>query len=126
MSEVSKSKEFEKAAEDSRKLKTKPNNDDLLQLYALYKIGIQETPEEPGMFDFKVTLSIHFSSNEPRLIAEPFRQKGRAKKRAWQELVDEGVTPEEAQKRYVTLVEKLKETYGYDADKEPEVIGAGS
>lgn len=45
------------------------------------------------------------------------------KKNAWQKLVDEGVTPEEAQKRYVQLVEKLKSAYGYDESKEPEPVG---
>ncbi len=50
-------------------------------------------------------------------------QQGKAKKRAWQKIVDEGVTPEEAQKRYVELVEKLKSAYGYDSKKEPEAVG---
>ena len=59
-------------------------------------------------------------------MAERFNPKGKAKKRAWQALVDEGVTPEKAQSRYVALVEKLKESHGYDADKEPEVVGGRS
>jgi diazepam-binding inhibitor (GABA receptor modulating acyl-CoA-binding protein) len=50
--------------------------------------------------------------------------QGKAKKNAWQKVVDEGITAEEAQERYVALVEKLKETYGYDADKAPEAVGA--
>jgi diazepam-binding inhibitor (GABA receptor modulator, acyl-CoA-binding protein) len=33
------------------------------------------------------------------------------------------VTPEQAQEKYVALVEKMKETYGYDATKEPEAVG---
>jgi len=38
-------------------------------------------------------------------------------------VVDEGITKEQAQERYVELVEKLKETYGYDANKEAEAVG---
>jgi hypothetical protein len=78
------------------------------------------------MFDLKVINTLHpLLLYEPQLNAEPSRLKGKAKKNAWQQLVEEGVTPKEAQSRYVTLVEKLKETYGYDADKEPEPVGAG-
>jgi diazepam-binding inhibitor (GABA receptor modulator, acyl-CoA-binding protein) len=60
------------------------------------------------------------------LTVEIFQPKGKAKRNAWEALVEQKVTPEEAQRRYVELVEKLKETYGYDADKEPEVIGGGT
>ncbi|KAK3187387.1 acyl-CoA-binding protein (ACBP)/diazepam binding inhibitor (DBI)/endozepine (EP) [Lecanicillium sp. MT-2017a] len=67
---------FQKAAEESKKLKATPSNDELLELYALYK--------------------------------------GKAKKNAWQKLVDEGVSAEDAQQRYIDLVEKLKGVYGFD------------
>jgi diazepam-binding inhibitor (GABA receptor modulating acyl-CoA-binding protein) len=50
--------------------------------------------------------------------------QGKAKKAAWQKIADEGVTPEEAQSKYVTLVENMKTTYGYDESKEPEAVGA--
>ncbi|KEZ41274.1 hypothetical protein SAPIO_CDS7365 [Scedosporium apiospermum] len=97
--------DFLKAAEDSKKLTSKPSNEELLELYALYKVGngedITKAPA-PGMFDLK----------------------GKAKKNAWQKLVDEGVTTEQAQERYVALVEQLKEKYGYDADKVPEAVGS--
>ena len=43
--------------------------------------------------------------------------------KAWQKIVDEGVTPEQAQKQYVELVDKLKGKYGYDANKKPEPVG---
>jgi hypothetical protein len=33
-------------------------------------------------------------------------------------------TPEEAQTKYIALIEKLKEEYGFDADKVPEAVGA--
>lgn len=39
-------------------------------------------------------------------------RQGKAKRKAWQKVVDEGVTPEEAQKRYVELVNQLLDTYG--------------
>lgn len=50
--------------------------------------------------------------------------QGKTKHKAWKKIDDEGVTAEEAQKQYVELVEKLKDKYGYDADKEPEPVGA--
>ncbi|KAI9892488.1 MAG: hypothetical protein M1814_001445 [Vezdaea aestivalis] len=102
---TTKSPEFTKAVEDSRKLKEKPSNDDLLVLYALFKQGTQDPPidkaETPGIFDLK----------------------GKAKKAAWQKIVTDGVTPEEAQEKYVALVEALKEKHGFDPNKAPEAVG---
>lgn len=105
MAALQQSAEFQKAVDDSRKLKAKPTNDELLELYALFKQGTQDPPidksENPGVFDLK----------------------GKAKKRAWQKVADEGVTPEQAQSRYVELVERLKTAYGFDQSKEPEAVG---
>ncbi|EEQ85603.1 hypothetical protein RJZ56_006555 [Blastomyces dermatitidis] len=102
---VSKSPEFEAAVEASRKLSTKPSDDDLLELYALFKQGTQEPPFEeapkPGTFDFK----------------------GKYKYNSWKKVADEGLSSEDAQKQYVELIEKLKEKYGYDEGKEPEQVG---
>ncbi|KAM3537717.1 hypothetical protein ARSEF1564_009363, partial [Beauveria bassiana] len=45
---------FKKAAEDSKKLLAKPSNDELLELYGLYKVGNAEdisSAPAPGMFD---------------------------------------------------------------------------
>lgn len=99
------SPEFQKAVQESRQLKAKPTNDELLQLYGLFKQATQDPPIEksdnPGAFDLK----------------------GKAKKRAWQKLVDEGVTPEQAQKQYVELVEKLKASYGFGVNGEGEGDG---
>jgi diazepam-binding inhibitor (GABA receptor modulating acyl-CoA-binding protein) len=50
--------------------------------------------------------------------------QGKAKKNAWQKIVDEGVTPDQAQEKYVALVEKLKASLGYDENKVPESVGA--
>lgn len=47
--------QFEQAAEKVKKLKTSPNNDELLVLYALYKQGTvgDNTTAKPGMLDLK-------------------------------------------------------------------------
>ncbi|KAI4249044.1 MAG: hypothetical protein L6R42_009096, partial [Xanthoria sp. 1 TBL-2021] len=46
---------FEKAVKDSRNLKAKPDNDELLELYSLFKQGSQDPSfaeaTKPGMFD---------------------------------------------------------------------------
>ncbi|KAK4986108.1 acyl-CoA-binding protein (ACBP)/diazepam binding inhibitor (DBI)/endozepine (EP) [Elasticomyces elasticus] len=86
---------FKKAVGDSRKLSAKPTDDELLQLYGLFKQGTQDPPIEqttaPGMFELKE----------------------KAKRKAWQKLVDEGVKPADAQKQYVALVESLKKKHGF-------------
>ncbi|RYP82038.1 hypothetical protein DL770_005721 [Monosporascus sp. CRB-9-2] len=99
------SEAFQKAAEDSKKLTSKPDNDDLLDLYALYKVANGEDFSKapaPGMFDLK----------------------GKAKYNAWRKVVDEGVKPEQAQEKYIAKVEEMKTKYGYDENKEPEAVGA--
>ncbi|CAG8952382.1 hypothetical protein HYFRA_00001129 [Hymenoscyphus fraxineus] len=136
---------FETAVTDSKKLTSKPNSDDLLSLYGIsfssplplshsisrsiytapfspqfqwtranegYRTGLYKVAhgediskaETPGMFDIK----------------------GKSKKKAWQAVVDEGIDAETAKQRYVDLVEKMKVTYGYDANKAPEEVGAGA
>jgi diazepam-binding inhibitor (GABA receptor modulating acyl-CoA-binding protein) len=52
-----------------------------------------------------------------------FDLKGKAKKKAWQQIVVDGVTPEEAQTKYIELIESMKKKYGFDASKEPEAVG---
>lgn len=96
---------FQTAVADSKKLTAKPSNDELLDIYALYKVATGEditTAPAPGMFDLK----------------------GKAKKNAWQKVVDEGITAEEAQEKYVAYIEELKAKHGYDADKVPETVGS--
>jgi len=88
--------DFETAVTDSRKLTSKPSNDDLLELYALYKIATGEDiskAEKPGVFDLK----------------------GKAKYNAWKARVDEGISQDDAKQKYVALVESLKEKHGYSA-----------
>lgn len=57
---------------------------------------------------------------------EANKQQGKAKKRSWQKVVDEGLTSDEAKAKYIALVETLKEKYGYDANKVAEAVGGGS
>jgi len=99
--------DFDTAVADSKKLTSKPSNEHLLELYGLYKVATGEDitqADNPGTFDLK----------------------GKAKKRAWQKIVDEGLTVDEAKERYVKLVALMKEKYGYDADKVPEAVGGTS
>ncbi|KAK4157315.1 putative fatty acid binding protein [Chaetomidium leptoderma] len=101
---VAQSEAFQKAVVDSKKLTSKPSNDDLLEIYALYKIGTGEDIEKaakPGMFDLK----------------------GKAKYNAWQKAVDDDLTPEQAQEKYVAKIEEMKAAYGYDENKQPEAVG---
>ncbi|TKX27617.1 fatty-acyl-CoA binding protein [Elsinoe australis] len=63
------SAQFKKAVEDSRKLKQKPSDTELLD--------------------------------------------EKAKRNAWQKIVDQGVSPQDAQTRYIKLVDELKKKYGY-------------
>ena len=76
---------FEKAAMAAKSLPERPDNDTLLQLYALFKQGSDGdlNGDRPGFFDFV----------------------GVAKYEAWEKLID---TPQEvAQSRYIRLVRDL-------------------
>ncbi len=77
--------QFDQAAEDIKKLAERPDNDTLLKLYALYKQGAEGPVNgpKPGFFDFV----------------------GTAKYEAWAKLED--MSQEDAQKKYVALVNKL-------------------
>jgi len=82
------SQAFLDAAEEVKKLKTKPSNDHLLLLYGLYKqvtVGDNNTAE-PGMFSFE----------------------GKAKWKAWNE--HKGKPKDQAEKEYIAEVEALKKT----------------
>lgn len=76
---------FEKAAKDVKKLTSRPSDDDLLELYGLYKQATEGDArgDKPGMFNFVA----------------------RAKFEAWEELA--GTSSEDAMKRYVKKVESL-------------------
>lgn len=76
---------FEQAAIAVKSLPSKPDNDTLLQLYALYKQGSSGdvSGEKPGFFDFVAT----------------------AKYEAWESL--KGLSEDDARQRYIELVSKL-------------------
>ena len=78
-------RQFEQAAVDIKQLGTRPDNDTLLKLYALYKQGSQGDIRTlpPGFFDFV----------------------GTAKHEAWADLA--GMPRDEAMRRYVALVRQL-------------------
>jgi acyl-CoA-binding protein len=50
--------------------------------------------------------------------------QGKAKYKSWKKLSEEGITVDEAKERYVKKIEEMKETYGYDANKQPEAVGS--
>ncbi len=78
--------QFEQAAKDIKDLSERPDNDTLLKLYALYKQGADGdvSGPKPGFFDFV----------------------GTAKYEAWAKL--KGTAGDEAMKKYVDLVKKLR------------------
>ncbi|XP_063788894.1 acyl-CoA-binding protein [Pseudophryne corroboree] len=84
--------DFEKAAEEVKKLKSTPTDQEMLETYALYKqatVGDVNTAR-PGMLDFK----------------------GKAKWDAWE--AKKGTSQEDARACYIKHVEELKGKYGTD------------
>lgn len=81
---------FEDAASRVKSLTARPSNEQLLNLYALYKQATEGDVhgDKPGMFDFK----------------------GAAKYSAWESL--NGTSTEQAQEQYVALVDELIATVG--------------
>ena len=79
-------KKFAKASTDAQNLKTRPADEDMLRMYALYKQATtgDASGDRPGAFDFV----------------------GRAKYDAWARL--KGTDKDKAMKSYVDLVERLK------------------
>ncbi|XP_030309647.1 acyl-CoA-binding protein [Calypte anna] len=81
---------FQKAAEEVKKLKSQPTDQEMLDIYSHYKqatVGDVNT-DRPGMLDFK----------------------GKAKWDAWNAL--KGTSKEDAMKAYIAKVEELKGKYG--------------
>jgi diazepam-binding inhibitor (GABA receptor modulator, acyl-CoA-binding protein) len=81
--------QFEAAAARSKELTKRPGNEELLQLYALYKQGSEGdvNEERPGGFDFKAI----------------------AKHDAWAEL--KGKSKEQAMQEYIAFMDKLYQQY---------------
>lgn len=78
---------FEQAAQAAHSLPSRPDNDTLLKLYALFKQGTDGdvSGDRPGFFDFV----------------------GAAKYEAWEKLA--GMDSQTAMQQYIDLVERLKE-----------------
>ncbi len=78
--------DFNSSVAQSKELPSRPSNEDLLQLYALYKQATDgdASGERPGGFDFKAI----------------------AKFDAWSE--KKGLSKEQAKSEYIALVNKLK------------------
>ena len=84
------SEEFLLAADIVKKLKEKPTDEELLELYGLYKqatVGDNNQPE-PGFLDFK----------------------GKSKHKSW--LANKGMSSHDAEVNYITFVNKLIQAYG--------------
>jgi diazepam-binding inhibitor (GABA receptor modulator, acyl-CoA-binding protein) len=81
--------QFEDAAARSKQFTKRPTNEELLQLYALYKQATagDVSGERPGGFDFKAI----------------------AKFDAWEEM--KGKPKEQAMQEYIGLVDKLHQHY---------------
>jgi acyl-CoA-binding protein len=81
---------FQNASDEVTELPSRPEQDTLLELYALYKQGTEGDVkgDRPGMLSFKK----------------------RAKYDAWADL--EGKPSDEAKRDYINLVEELKEEQG--------------
>lgn len=83
--------QFDKAALDVKKLKSLPSDNDLLELYGLFKqatVGDADPSKAPGFLDLK----------------------GKAKFAAWTS--NSGKSKEEAQKAYIAKVESLIASIG--------------
>ncbi|XP_023154468.1 acyl-CoA-binding protein isoform X2 [Amphiprion ocellaris] len=81
---------FDAAASEVKQLKAKPTDDEMLQVYSLFKqatVGDVNTAR-PGMLDFT----------------------GKAKWDAWEK--QKGKSKEDAMNEYINLVEELKNKYG--------------
>jgi len=78
--------EFEKASVESKELPSRPSDQDMLKIYALYKQATKGdvTGDRPGLFDFVAG----------------------AKYDAWEE--QKGKSTEAAMQEYIDLITKLK------------------
>jgi len=85
---------FDKAAADVKEFTKKPTNEELLEIYALFKqgtVGDNDTAR-PGLLDIK----------------------GKAKWDAW--AAKKGQTKQEAQDAYIAYVGKLSKKYGKNSE----------
>lgn len=66
------------------------------------------------MFDLTVRLLLLLNSCAAQRAYISLDIQGKAKYNAWQKVADSGMKPEEAQQKYVKLVNSLKEKYGFE------------
>lgn len=81
---------FEQKAAEAKKLPSNVSQDDMLQLYGLYKqatVGDNTSDSRPGVFNLK----------------------GRYKWDAWEKL--KGTSQEDAEQQYIALVDELLKKY---------------
>jgi len=164
------SEAFKAAVADSKKLTSKPSNEDLLEIYGSPPTHPVQTPKpwapSPLANEFSPQVStrsppartsrpppspacltsrqatttllfflpcyrphledINHPTEKPnQLTAHPPKQ-GKAKYNAWQKVVDDALTAEQAQEKYVAKINEMKDKYGYDAAKEPEAVGGSA
>lgn len=82
---------FQEAQDKVQNLSQKPNNEELLKLYALFKqASIGDCNEDPP--------------------ANPFDFKATAKQNAWRDV--SGLDPADAETQYIAKVEELVSKYG--------------
>ncbi|HEY5691752.1 MAG TPA: acyl-CoA-binding protein [Cyclobacteriaceae bacterium] len=86
---MSLTEDFNIAVSQSKELTKRPSNEELLELYSLFKQGCEGdvTGERPGGFDFKAI----------------------AKYDAW--AARKGTSKEEAMRKYIELMKKLQDNY---------------
>lgn len=107
---------FKKAAEDVTKLKTKPSNDDLLEIYALFKQGSVGDINTGVLSDFCVTiiiiLMLYLSFYLNLFLERPgmLDLKGKAKWDAWN--AKKGLNSEKAKEQYIAKVQSLIDSLG--------------
>ncbi|CAH3887244.1 acyl-CoA-binding protein homolog [Pieris brassicae] len=83
--------QFDKAAEDIKKLKGRPTDADLLEIYGYFKqatVGDANPADKPGLFDLK----------------------GKAKFESWSS--KSGMSKEDAQKAYVAKAQSIIDAIG--------------
>ncbi|KAF2754560.1 hypothetical protein EJ05DRAFT_504094 [Pseudovirgaria hyperparasitica] len=95
------SPQFEKAAIEIEQINGKLANDDLLDLYATFKIAHGQEPSKPGMFDMA----------------------GKAKSKRYTEWKEKGTTAEQAEQEYIKLVEGFKTKHGHDPTRTTKADG---
>ena len=144
---VAQSPAFKQAIEDSRKLKAKPTNDELLEVRTLSLLIRQNRRERELIYlsdrsytpsSRPATARIFPKRHSQALLISRFVQQsshpripylscymgnnggcafqGKYKYNAWKKCVqEENTSPQDAQKKYVDLIAKLKGIYGFEA-----------